>query len=148
VEFAISLPVFMMLVLGMFTGGLALHHKIVVTNSAREGARYGATLAQAQCPCGGLSWTAAVQSVAVQRSGGNIQTVDVCVALVQGAGSSVAAIDAGHTSAGGTSACFVDNSSDSGKRVQVSVRRQDTIEWLVGAKTVTLLAQATAKYEQ
>ena len=37
VEFALSFPIFVMLLLGMFTGGLALHNKIVVTNASHGG---------------------------------------------------------------------------------------------------------------
>jgi hypothetical protein len=44
VEFALILPIFMMLVLGMLSGGLAYNRKISITGGAREGARYGATL--------------------------------------------------------------------------------------------------------
>src|SRR4051794_13996066 len=44
VEFVLVLPVFMLLLLGMLTGGLAYSRKLSVAQAAREGARYGATL--------------------------------------------------------------------------------------------------------
>src|SRR5688500_18036442 len=44
VEFALILPVFMMLLLGMFTGGMAYNRRLTITSAAREGGRYAATL--------------------------------------------------------------------------------------------------------
>src|SRR5258708_12152723 len=45
VEFALIVPLLFALVLGIATGGLAYNRKISITNSRREGARFGATLA-------------------------------------------------------------------------------------------------------
>jgi Flp pilus assembly protein TadG len=148
VEFALTVPIFMMMVMMMITGGLALYHKTVMTNASREAARYGATLPQTQCPCNGLSWTETIQSVAVQQGGGDVSTGDVCVALVQGAGVAVAAVDSSHTTAGGTAACFTDSSGDSSKRVQVKVEKVDQIQWILGSTNVTLQAKSTIKFEQ
>jgi Flp pilus assembly protein TadG len=152
VEFALILPVFMMLVLGMFSGGSAYNHQSSLANSAREAARYGATVAEAQCTpssnCSGQTWAQLVQSVAVERSNGDLTTAGVCVALVSGPGNAPVATDSAHTTAGGTSACYVDNSADTAKRVQVTVSRPDTLEALVLTMNLTLHAEATAKYEQ
>ena len=49
VEFALVLPLVLMLAFGVVTAGLTYNHKIDLTHAAREGARYGATLAQLQC---------------------------------------------------------------------------------------------------
>jgi Flp pilus assembly protein TadG len=150
VEFALVMPVFFMLLLGMISGGLALHHKIVMTESARDASRYGAALAVNQCVsgCGGLTWAQVVRSQAVQRSGGTVTTSQVCVALVTGSGSAPVAIDSSHTTAGGTSPCYVDNSVDTGKRVQVSLTKTDHLEWLLGSTNVTIVARSVARYEQ
>jgi len=60
VEFALILRLLSMMALGMLTGGIALDRKQDITNSAREAARFGATVAEAQCApvseCGGLTW--------------------------------------------------------------------------------------------
>lgn len=152
VEFALILPVFMMLVLGMFSGGIAYNHQSSLANSAREAARYGATVAEAQCTptsnCGGQTWAQMVQSVAVERSNGDLTTAGVCVALVSGPGNAPVATDSAHTTAGGTSPCYVDNSADTAKRLQVTGSRPDTLEALFFSMNLTLHAQATAKYEQ
>jgi Flp pilus assembly protein TadG len=152
VEFALILPVFMMLVLGMFSGGIAYNHQSSLANSAREAARYGATVAEAQCSptsnCSGKTWAQLVQAVAVERSNGDLTTAGVCVALVSGPGNAPVATDSAHTTAGGTSPCYVDNSSDTAKRLQETGSRPDTLEALVFSMNLTLRAQAIAKYEQ
>jgi Flp pilus assembly protein TadG len=152
VEFALILPVFMMLVLGMFSGGLAYNHQSSLANAAREAARYGVTVAEAQCTptsnCSGRTWAQLVQAVAVERANGDLTAAGVCVALVSGPGNAPVATDSAHTTQGGTSACYVDNSTDTGKRVQVTTSRPDTLEALVFTKHLTLHAEATAKYEQ
>src|SRR5258708_10200705 len=51
VEFVFVLPVLMMILLGMFTGGLAWNRKLAVTNGVREGSRFGATLSVASSTC-------------------------------------------------------------------------------------------------
>lgn len=40
VEFALVVPILLLLVLGTLEFGMALHNKIVLTNAAREGANY------------------------------------------------------------------------------------------------------------
>lgn len=43
VEFALVLPILVMLLMGTVTAGLAYSHSIGLTNAVREGARFGAT---------------------------------------------------------------------------------------------------------
>lgn len=151
VEFAVVFPVFMLLTLGMLTGGVVLTHQLSVTQAAREAARYGATVAQDQCAttanCGGMNWAQLVQSLAVQRAGGDVTTSGVCVALVSGPGTAPIAVDSTHTTAGGTTPCYVDNSADTGMRVQVSLSRPDQIQLMVSSIDITLISHATARYE-
>ena len=152
VEFAIIFPVFMLITLGMLTGGITLTHQLSVTQAAREAARYGATVPQDQCAvpanCGGLTWAQLVQSLAVQRSGGDVTTANVCVALVSGVGTAPAAVDSSHTTAGGTAACYVDNSADDGLRVQVSLTRPDQIQLMVSTISINLISHATSRFEK
>jgi hypothetical protein len=58
------------------------------------------------------------------------------------------AVDAAHTTAGGTAPCYVDNSADTGTRVQVRATKAQRIEWVLGSSTVTMRGQAVAKFEQ
>jgi Flp pilus assembly protein TadG len=151
IEFALVLTVFMALVLGLFTGGLAYEHQQEITNSAREAGRYAATLAEDACTpssnCGGVDWAQQVQAIAVQRSNGVLIANQVCVALVSGLGSAPTPLGANYTTKSDGTACYVDNSSDSGQRVQVSVTRSDSMSVILFSKTLTLSSDATAKYE-
>jgi Flp pilus assembly protein TadG len=149
VEFALVLPIVVAILLGIFTGGIALNHKLSITEAAREGARYGATVPQNQCAtsCGGLDWAHLVQSAASSRANGD--ATSVCVALVTGSGGSLAAVGSSYTTAGGTSPCFADSGPDTGLRVQVQVQRVgDQLQYLFGNKNLTLVASSTARYEQ
>jgi len=153
VEFALVLPLVLMLTFGAVSTALVYNHKIDLTHAAREGARYGATLPRDQClgspnPCGTSTWAQVVQSVVVQRSLGDVAAADVCVALVTG--------NPGSTSTGlyvnsfrADHLCFDDGSADPGDRVQVSLRRtSDRINGILFSFPVTLTSQATAKFEQ
>jgi hypothetical protein len=150
-EFALVLPVLAMLVMGIFTGGTALNNKQQITSSARDAARFGATLADDQCDspsdCGGRSWAELVRDLAVQRSNGTLLNAGVCVALVSGPGSAPTALDASHTTKTDGTACFVDGSPDDGLRVQVSTSRSDVLDVVLYRKTLSLEATAIAQFE-
>jgi Flp pilus assembly protein TadG len=78
VEFALILPIFILVVMATVDFGWALRSWIAVTNSVREGARYGATI----CASDSLSIpdeTAAVKSRVVATSAGLVETADVTV---------------------------------------------------------------------
>src|SRR2546421_5601474 len=75
VEFALILPVFMIMVLGVFSGAVVYNQKLDLAHAAREGARFGAVL---KTPggggtytgsCAGQTWAQCVQGATVERSG-------------------------------------------------------------------------------
>lgn len=102
VEFALVFPVFMTLVLGMFSGGLAYSRKVTLTNAAREGSRYGATLAPASLPlssplsAGIDEWARVVADAVEQNAEGDLDDgVDgreICVAYLNPAGDADAGV--------------------------------------------------------
>ena len=151
VEFALILPLLSMMALGMLTGGIALDKKQDINNAAREAARFGATVAEHECDntldCDGMNWANLVRSVAVQRSNGAVVTANVCVALVSGPGLAPVAVSSTHTTAGGSNPCYVDNSSDTDKRVQVSVTRSGQLQAVLFTMTLNLSSKATARFE-
>ena len=53
VEFALILPLLLVLVSGIVDLGLALYDKAVITNAAREGARFGMVFGEPSIPGGG-----------------------------------------------------------------------------------------------
>ena len=64
VEFALVLPLILMLVLGLVTAGIAYNEKITLTHSAREAARFGATFPVSNA-ASLEAWLAAVEARAV-----------------------------------------------------------------------------------
>lgn len=153
VEFALILPLVLMLAFGVITAGLTYNHKIDVTHAAREGARYGATLAQLQCsgspnPCGTQTWAQVVQSVVVQRAAGDLTASQVCVALVSGNPAAPLGSTFFVNSPNADGTCYSDGNADPGKRVQVGITKAgDAINGVVFRIPVTLTSQATEKFE-
>ena len=152
VEMALVLPLFLALVLGILTGGIAMDHKIGVTNAARETARYGAVVPAAQCAditkCGNKTWAQLVQAVAVDRLSGEVPAAQICAALVSGPGTSPTPLDAAHTTKSDGTACYTDASTDTGQRVQVTMSRSDRMQVFFWAKDVALTARVVARFEQ
>ena len=166
VEFALILPLFLTLVIGTLTGGMAYNKKLDITHAGREGARYGAaldpktptsTFTAATCHSSSgagatQTWAAAVANTVVARSQGDLTCSQVCVALVSGAPGSEALVAGGATdlSTSGTK-CYSDaTGTDDGNRVQVSVDRgltSDKIEAIFFSVPVHLQSRATAKSE-
>lgn len=101
VEFALVFPVFMTLVLGMFSGGLAYSRKLTLTNAAREGSRYGATLSPASVdpgpPSAGIDeWARQVTDAVEQNAEGDLRDGvagrEICVAYLWPAGDADAGV--------------------------------------------------------
>ena len=87
VEFALLLPVFMALILGMFSGGIAYNQKLDLTHATREGARYGATVAVTNQFANGQNWASNVRAAAIlypglERVMAIEQPTDVVAALI------------------------------------------------------------------
>jgi Flp pilus assembly protein TadG len=158
VEFVLILPVFMMMIFGGITAGIAYEHKAEVVHAVRDGARYGATVPLGQCDttssCGDRNWAQVVQYVTAQRSDGTLSTSQICVALVAGSSGAVYSRSGGVYSTGTsatfpTTGCFSDGNVDTGTRVHVSaVRGGDKINLVLGSIPVTLGSTGTARYEQ
>ncbi|MCU1461436.1 MAG: pilus assembly protein [Acidimicrobiales bacterium] len=166
VEFALILPLFMTLVIGVLTGGLAYNRKLDITHASREGSRYGAaldpktpasTFTAGSCHSSSgvaatQTWAAAVANTAVARSQGDLDCSQVCVALVTGPPGSEALVSGAATDVSTSGAkCYSDpTGTDDGNRVQVLVDRgtgKDKIEAIFYSVPVHLQSRATAKSE-
>ena len=151
VEFALVLPVLMALLLGITTGGIAVYQKITLTGAAREGARFGSVLPTTQCTgdrCGGSTWAQFVRAEVVANSAGALTADQVCVALVSGTGAQPVAIGTGFTTAGGTSPCAPDDTTGTGRRVQVTVTKPAEIQAIITTQTISLTSTAVSRFEQ
>jgi Flp pilus assembly protein TadG len=76
VEFAIVLPIFLLLLLGIAQGGIAFNNYIQLTDAARAGARYGAPLA-----CSGTCNRTSLVTTKVKASAANLNTSQVGVTV-------------------------------------------------------------------
>jgi Flp pilus assembly protein TadG len=77
VEFAIIAPLVFALLLGLFSGGIALSQRNSMTNAVREGARLGATLTHDG------TWGDTVEDRVLELASGDLTASQICVKLVQ-----------------------------------------------------------------
>lgn len=152
VEFALVLPLVVVMTFGMMTSAMAYNNKMDLTHAAREGARYGSTLPLTQCsgspnPCGGTTtWAQLVRSVVVERAMGAVTAADVCVALVHGSSASVNTPTTSYSTGGAV--CFPESSGDAGNRVQILITKSDSaIDAVFFRIPLALTSEATAKFE-
>lgn len=111
VEFALVVPILLMLLLGITTGGLSYSHALGATNAVREGSRFGATTdacgaaAPAACSAaGGTAWaTSVMQRVRDTQFDDPSTQTKVCVQLtrVTAVGSTTALVGFQCSSEGG-----------------------------------------------
>lgn len=83
VEFALVLPLVVMLLFGMISTGLVYNDKLSIANAAREGARIGSALDYSASPS---NWITSVQQRVQQvyyNSAGTLATAQICVQLRQ-----------------------------------------------------------------
>ncbi len=149
-EFALVLPVFMMLLLGMLTGGLTYSRKLSVAQGTREGARYGATLPiTATLPVD--DWLTQVAGVTIASSDGELAADRpgqmVCVAHVTSSGTARRRQQTGTTVIFDNNPCISDDGRTGETRVQVVARRSSQLEALVFTRTLDLTSQAVARFE-
>lgn len=155
-EFAMVLPVLVMLLLGMVSAGMAYNQQLDLSHAAREGARYGATLPSTQTFSAGYAspntWAYGVRQYVVDQSAGSLTAEQVCVSLVEGATPSVVG---GHTTESGGQPCITpdaypsyDAVTDPGRRVQVLVSRPGRIELgVLPPMTFTMKTRVVEKSE-
>lgn len=151
VEFALLFPVFCVLVFGTISAGIAFTHKIALTQAAREGSRYGATL-----PIGSdmTAWLQSVKNAAVGAAQGDFSDGSpfVCVAYVAATGTSPATQSLSQSLPSGglmytSQPCFT-NDGQTDSHVQVQLRRSTDWNLLVTSTTVHLESTSVSRYER
>lgn len=153
VEFALVLPLLMVLIMGMITAGRAYDQKLQITHAAREGARFAATVPPSQTFSNGGTWANNVRDLVVERSAGQLDAAQVCVALVEGSPGTVFAGSSSYSTAGSTTPCIAGQAypisgTDDGMRVQVTASRPGHIDLVVfGRVSFMISSSATAKSE-
>jgi hypothetical protein len=155
IEFALILPVVMMIIFATITGGIAMSHDLNISHAAREATRYGATLPDNQFAAGdGTDWAIAVANDARDRASGDLGATGatICVALVTGSPGTVYSPAGGsayfYSSGGGAAApCFTDGGTDANRRVQVLLTFPARIEAVAYTQTFTITQRADARFE-
>ena len=128
-----------MLIFGTLSGGIVMNRRMSLTHATREAARYGATVPLDQ-PVPGGDWADHVRDVAVERSGGELEAADICVALMDGA-----TVEASTT----TGTACITGDINTGRRVQVTASLPDQeINAIFTRIDVTLESDATVKFEE
>ena len=157
IEFAILLPVLVMLLLGIVSAGNAYQQKLSLTNGAREGARYGATL-DTTGYANLHAWLDDVSVVASKADddglGPDVSGRVLCVAYVYPAGTADTPNDMTtrryETSSGpnySNDACFADGRPRTEKRVQVQLQRDGEINAALFDIDLTLSGKSVARFE-
>jgi Flp pilus assembly protein TadG len=83
VEFALVIPLFLLLICGMVDFGMGLYTYMTVNNAIRDAGRFAATA------CTTITCTEAVKSRAATASGNTLQKSEVSVACTKAAGGAV-----------------------------------------------------------
>jgi hypothetical protein len=164
VEFALLIPIFVMLTFGMLSAGLAFWHNIALTQGARDAARLGSTYPISDSPGPGekspADWLDMVANVAAAEAGwsglGDLDTDNgfICVAFVAGSGvagvSSVAVTFGriGDEPAGVTATQCFDDGDRPDDRVQVRIHREAQFNAVLVSRTWDLNTRSSIPYER
>lgn len=159
VEFALLLPLLLMLLIGLVSVGVAFNHQLSLTHSAREASRYAATLPVSNFNTEAdpmAAWLEEVADRAIASASGSLDpgvpAWEVCVAYVHPSGtlaedSTTSRIEDESGPTAGTLPCFADGRPDTERRVQVVVQREADFNVVVFERTLTLDAEAASRYE-
>ena len=143
VEFAILAPLLFALLIGMFTGGISLSRKNSMTNAVREGTRLGATLLDSP------TWATAVRDRVDSLAGADLSSSQICVKLVSKTALSETVVRTTPATCpfGGEPA--MPAGVQTGECVvKVWARRTSDLEAIFFSRTLTLQADAVARFER
>lgn len=170
VEFALVLPILLVMIFGMLTGGIVLFQKLGVEQGNREAARWAATLPLEDC--GGPAsppadcWFADVANRAVAGAGGELNAGvkgrEICVAYIHADAAASPPVSASKSMTWDANAgpplsganahstgteCFPSTVSPDTPHVQVRVSRVGRFDLIFYGNDVTLESQSVALYE-
>jgi Flp pilus assembly protein TadG len=133
IELTIALPILLALAFGIVTFATAHEQKVSLTNAAREGARYGATLPYSS------TWATQVENVVTASATGDL------AASAPGRFVCVEVYDGSTWQGNNGGACFTDGLTDA--RVQVLARRTGSLETFFFRRSVTMTGKAVVRFE-
>jgi hypothetical protein len=156
VEFALVLPILMVLLLGMVSGAAAWNQHQALGQGARVAARYASTLPLPADPVDNDDWLDDVADRALAASegqmGAGVAERAVCVAYVDPAGAAPDETfsrreDAAGLRTSATTWCFDDGQGDTGRRVQVVLERAGHLDVGFYRQDLTLRRNVVFRYE-
>jgi Flp pilus assembly protein TadG len=150
VEAALTLPLVIMLIFGMVTGGVALAQKNAIENAAREASRLGATLEVATSV---EEWLDDVTAAAIGASTGELDAGTpgryLCVALVGTAtGDDGRKVISGDSVTYGSGACPGMTCPSATPCVQLALARDGYLDLVFSSKKVRMTAASVTTFER
>src|SRR5262249_17407438 len=149
VEFALVLPVLLILILGILTGGLSLSRGLSLSSASREATRFGATY---PTTVGISTWLDGVASRAVTEANGGLDSGVgsrcLCVAFVSpGTTTNDTTYMREQTGSAApvytpNATCFSDGRPSDERRVQVLLSRTTVVDTFVTQRTVTVSSKS------
>lgn len=155
VEFALVLPVLMVLLLGMVSGATAWNQSQSLGQGARVAGRYASTLPLV-APEDMDDWLDDIADRAISSSEGNLANGTsgrtVCVAYVDPAGTAPdntvsRTLDSAGVRTSGVAPCFSDGQSDTDVRVQVELERASYLDVGFWRQNIDLRRTVVFRYE-
>jgi hypothetical protein len=159
VEFAIVLPLLLIIVFGIISFGLIFNDKLSLTDGAREAGRFGATLAVtnfATPPDSMQQWLDAITARAVADATGSLDAGvpnrTICVAYVHpdgtaGVDETRRRLESGGSITYSNDSCFDDGRPNDERRVQVQLGRDADLEAIFVSMTISLTAESVTRFE-
>jgi len=148
VEMAMVFSLLIMLLVGSVTAAIAFGTNNSIENAAREASRFAAT---SPGPVDNI-WLQTVRNVARAAAQGELDPSSpgqyICVAFINGAGTTLSLTDTAGVEAYPNTPCFADGLPADELRVQVVTQTEATIEAVFFSTDVTLSAPAAARYER
>ena len=150
VEAALTLPLVIMLIFGMITGGVALAQKNSIENAAREASRYGSTL---EVTTSVEDWLDDVSAAAIGAATGELDAGTpgrfLCVALVGTSnGDDGRKIIAGDSITYGSGACPDMTCPAGNPCVHVALARDGYLDMVFATQSIHIEAAAVSTFER
>lgn len=151
VEFALILPVFVVLIFGMITGGIALSQQNSVKNAVREASRFAAVSDIGTTPADLTTYLDSVieqvEDASTGDLGDDVEGNRVCVAYTGDGSAFTSRVKDGASITAGSGSCFVD-SVGTRARTQVLAERKTEIGAIFFEIPIDLESKSVSRYER
>lgn len=163
VEFALVLPILLVLIFGLMWGGIAFEQNLAITHASRESARFGATIDVTSSGAVDATKLDQIRDRALAAAVGRLDDLGgsvnayVCVAYVEDHGGGGGANHTTQRTNGGTrtgaapsavtNSCYDDGIPADEPRIQVYVERDALLDLIFYGGTIRLDSSAVAYYE-